>query len=49
MIDSGSGGSGGMGVQVDAVGVTNQPHQSPSRPCITERNDVFGTVGDLIK
>ena len=23
--------------------VANQPHQSPSRPCVTERNDVFGT------
>ena len=24
--------------------VANQPHQSPSRQCVTERNDVFGTV-----
>jgi len=33
-----------MGRRFDAVGVTNQPHQSPSRPCVTKRNGVFGTV-----
>jgi len=30
--------------------VANQPHQNPSRPCVTERNDrdVFIVCSDLV-
>jgi len=35
---------GGGGADSMPLHVANQPHQSPSRPCATERNDVFGTV-----
>ena len=34
----------GGGAGLMPLHVTNQPHQSPSRPCVTERNDVFGIV-----
>jgi len=35
---------GGLGAGLMPLHVANQLHQSPSRPCVTERNDVFGTV-----
>ena len=34
----------GGGADSMPLHVANQPHQSSPRPCVTERNDVFGIV-----